>query len=127
MGSQLIRIIYKNNYGYNNEGYLFISSDDVKQGDIVLAKSSNGRIGLAICILDHVDVSSIRNPEVAFKLIDTDARFVCRSSHDISSSRNEALKSMLAIFDVSINELRQAYDSFYNLDEYLENGNELPY
>lgn len=101
---QLIKVIFKKEL---SKSYVFKTSKEVQEKDIVYCDTSRGpQIG--IVVEEDVDLDALDKLPGAPK----EANYVCKSTHDITTSKNMPLKAMLIRHDVALYELSDAYDVF---------------
>lgn len=116
---RIIKVKWKNalNEDLENKHLFKVKKEEFEEKDIVFVQI-HGTIHLGIVVEDDVDLDELLN--INFKQLDqNEVKFVCKSTHDITSSRNEVLKSALAIFDVSLYELNGIYNNYHKYDSIL--------
>ena len=108
MGNKLIKVILEK--GAWRDRVLYCIADScIKEKDIVIVEPNFTGKQIGICVCDNFDVSELNSCYV--KLPFKRAFYICQSTHDITSSRNNVLKSLLAANDISISELIDIYDT----------------
>lgn len=94
MKNKLVKVTHMGSAG--NE-YIFIADSSIEEQDIVITgKTYKGFTSLGIVTCADVDPIELNNAYLPLKK----AYFLCKSTHDLGSSRNTALKSVFAAHDV---------------------------
>lgn len=117
LSRQLIYVIYPG----QQQKYLFKAEEDIAVKDIVICTGQ--KKGIGIVLEDHLPIDAIDEAIISGRKIEKASK-LCASSHDITSSRNVALKSILEAFNTSIKELIDTYDNYSKQSEIFEG---LPY
>ena len=108
MRNKFIKVVFDKGV-WNDNIYLCIADNNVKDKDIVIVEKNKSGKMLGICVADDLDVTAINSSYVDLPI--KRAFFICESTHDLGSSRNHVLKSLLLVNDTSISELVKIYES----------------
>lgn len=115
---QLINVTFKNSY----KKYVFIAEESLIEKDIVLCNTQHG-VEVGIVVDTSLDLTVLNNGEVTLPV--RTANYLCKSTHSLSTSRNNAIKAIVCAFDVSFFELEQAYEN--NKKQQYIIGEDLPF
>ena len=105
--NKLIQVVFKKK---PNNKYLFMTEDlQIENKDIVMCNTSNGvEMGVVVECDEDVSVINESNITKPIKM----AKYACKSSHELSSSRNDFLKAYCFMADVFPFELENVYQSY---------------
>lgn len=101
---QLINVRFKG----NSQKYVFAAEKTISKKDIVYCVTDRGS---SPGIVTDIDVNVgvlLKNHHIGYSL--KEAEFICKSTHDLKSSRNMAIKAIFKAHDVAMYELIKMCD-----------------
>lgn len=108
--NKLIQVVFK---GKPDNKYLFMTEDmQIENKDLVLCDTAKG-VEIGVVVNDDEDVSIINSPNITKPI--KIAKYACKSSHDISSSRNDFLKAYCCIANIIPCELDNLYETYISI------------
>ena len=115
---QLINVTFKD----SNKKYVFIAEESLIEKDIVLCNTQHG-VAVGIVVDTNLDLSILNNGDVTLPV--RTANYLCKSTHVLSTSRNNAIKAIIHTFDTSFFELEKSYER--NKNQKFVIGEDLPF